>query len=648
MTAPNRQLFRGGCGWAAALLLALLAPWGAVLAVPPSPDSPGSAQPAETGHDGSVEVEEDTSWVRALLARIEEDWWRRDQALRQGDVTRAREIEEALLSFLAAEDIARAQPFAEAALVEAREAAPGDPATAVLQLRFAARLDPRLAAVPWEEGKIRLGGHQFRWDTVRAFARAVRLRFASWWNRYADLFLLGTSLYLGLLVAGALLVLLLLLRAGPLLVHEIEERLPAGWHPLWKSAIGWTLLLAPLGIQVLGAFALLAWAVVLAAVVGRAERRLLAGWLLVLALAVPASGLAWLLEGVAASPAARVAVASAEKAIRPDLIAELARLAELHPGDATWKTLLARLVASRHPEQAVRLLRQAAALAPGDARIRVLLGNVLFRVGKIHAAGVAYREALAIDPADPLAHVNLARVYLADFDFDRAEQEMAAARKLDPDLVDRLDKENPDGVTDPEITVSEVARQVLADEVVPGLRRVLRPDNPLTIAALAAFFLSIVVALRGRRLTARTCRRCGRVFCRRCAGSEALEQETCIPCQRLFREQEGLSPEARREQAARIDAWIRTRRRRNLLGRILWPGTGLLLDGRATPGFLLAWAWATLVLGTILAPRLVPLDACLVPWRPGIPWAAATVLFWIATQHRAFQPEDPAQRSRRR
>ncbi len=643
MIRQRRDGLHGRRRWVPAVLAACLA-WGLpAVAVPPGTGAGDGDAPAASAAGPGGE----TSWVHGLLARIEEDWWRRDRALRRGDVTAAREIEEALLSFLQAENIARAQPFAEAALLGAREALPDDPATAILQVRFAARLDPRLAAVPWEEGTIRLRGRQVRPETVRAFARAVYLRFASWWDRYADLFLLGSSAFLGALLAGTLLVLLLLVRAGPLLAHEIEERLPAGWHPLWKSAIAWTLLLAPVGVQVLGAFALLAWAVVLAAVVGRTERRLLAAWLLLLALAVPASGLAWLLEGVAASPAARVAVASAERAIRPDLIAELVRLAELHPRDPTWKTLLARVVAPRHPEQAVRLLRQAAALAPRDGRIRLLLGNVLFRVGKTHAAGVAYREALAIDPGDPLAHVNLARVYLADFEFDRAEAEMAAARRIDPALVDRLDRENPDGVADPEITVPEVARQVLADEVVPGLRRALRPDNPLTLAALGAFLLSIVVALRGRGLTARTCRRCGRVFCRRCAGSEALEQEVCIPCQRLFREQEGLSPEARREQAGRIDAWVRARRRRKLVTRLLWPGTGLILEGRAGSGFLLAWAWATLVLGTVLAPRLIPPDACLLPWRPGVPWAIVAVLFWIASQHRVFQPADPARRAGR-
>jgi len=51
-----------------------------------------------------------------------------------------------------------------------------------------------------------------------------------------------------------------------------------------------------------------------------------------------------------------------------------------------------------------------------------LLGNILFKVGDFQRALEAYDKALQMDPKDPMAHFNLACVYLALDDFSRSKE----------------------------------------------------------------------------------------------------------------------------------------------------------------------------------------------------------------------------------
>lgn len=63
--------------------------------------------------------------------------------------------------------------------------------------------------------------------------------------------------------------------------------------------------------------------------------------------------------------------------------------------------------------QARMRLNKAVEESPNDARLAILLGDVLFKLKKGEAAGDCYRRALAIEPANPLAHYRLG-LYLLD------------------------------------------------------------------------------------------------------------------------------------------------------------------------------------------------------------------------------------------
>ncbi len=57
--------------------------------------------------------------------------------------------------------------------------------------------------------------------------------------------------------------------------------------------------------------------------------------------------------------------------------------------------------------QARMRLTKAVELAPNDVRLMTLLGDALFKLNKGNAAADCYRKALAIEPANPIAHYRL-------------------------------------------------------------------------------------------------------------------------------------------------------------------------------------------------------------------------------------------------
>lgn len=577
-------------------------------------------------------------FISSLMRRVEESWMQRRTQVQRGDregaALRAKEITELLRD----EAIGRVEPMAEAAVLEAlREERAGHQEAAAESFRLARALDPQQPSAWWGEARA-LWRSGRSGAAISAGFTALRCRWGSFWRFYGDLVRLGLTAFLALLVAGMAALLVLLTVHGPRLVHSVEEHLPDSWHSAWRRAIGFLVLLSPLLLQVLGLFVFLPWAVALLPAAERKERRLIRTWLVLAALAVPVSGVIWVLAGVISSPAARVGIAAAEKSVRADLVAELNALAEAHPEDPTWKVLQARFLAPRHPDQALRLLRVAAEQAPGDARVKILLGNVFFRSGKPETSGVLYREALNIEPANFVALFNLARSRQVQMDFAGAEEALNRARQLSAKGVKRLESElTNDQVADPIWGIREVASQVMASEALPGIRRVVGVNNPATLAALAALLAGGLVTLRFRQIESRRCQRCGEAFCGRCVGEDRAA-ETCNACQQLFQKKEGLDPAARQAQAHKVDRRLRRLALGRNIAQFLWPGLALIHQGRTGLGFFEAASYAFGWLGFLLADAVLPDNAAVHLVAPGTPYLVLAGALWLLYQLPAFRP----------
>ncbi len=591
-------------------------------------------------------VVSEQSVVEPLLGRLESTWWQRYAFLESGDRSAASESTDELLGILADEKVQRLEALAGAAVAEGhRELAARRPTTAVESFRLARRLDPEHAAAFWGEARTQLQHKQWRSGFLLVVS-AVRAHWGSYWTRYALLANTAAILWTALVVASLLAIPVLLLKHGPLIVRAIDERLPARWHRSWRVAIGWGILLAPLVLQWLGAWTLLIWAVLLLVAASRRERTLLAAGLIALAATPAVVGALGLLTAVAASPAARVAAAAAERGLEPDQQSELELLVASHPNDAPWRALLARLVASRHPDRAVALMREAVELAPNDPRLRIALGNLLFRVGKLEAAGVHYREARDIDSTSVMALYNLWRVRSETFDFEEGEEALREARRLDVDTLRALEREaGEDDVADPVFEVSEMAGLILREEFDAGLGALFSLGNPVTLAALVALVLGLIGSMRFAPLDAVRCTSCGRAASQK--GGELSPDGTCTACSHLFSRREGLAPAAREEQMRRIDRHMMRVKRGRFLAQLLWPGLGLIHDGRTGLGFAASFVWVFFVSGAIFPQMLLPMHASSLLWRPGLCFAVLAVLFWLVAQLPFLRPQRPRPAGRR-
>lgn len=87
-------------------------------------------------------------------------------------------------------------------------------------------------------------------------------------------------------------------------------------------------------------------------------------------------------------------------------------------------------------QQACELYRQAVALAPQYPKAHVNLGIALEAMGDSPAAIRAYEQALAIDPAHPAANYNLGKLLHAHRDLLRAESLLTRALQSRPDFPD--------------------------------------------------------------------------------------------------------------------------------------------------------------------------------------------------------------------
>lgn len=137
---------------------------------------------------------------------------------------------------------------------------------------------------------------------------------------------------------------------------------------------------------------------------------------------------------------ARLAVTSGRIALllnrRDDLRAAVTRAAAIDPQDPNVKTLdnVVKGAIDGEVNAAIDGLRQAAALAPGDANIWNDIGLLEAERDAPVAAEEAFRRAIAEDPKSSIAYANLAIVLLDQDRADEAGSFIDKASSIDPSL----------------------------------------------------------------------------------------------------------------------------------------------------------------------------------------------------------------------
>jgi tetratricopeptide (TPR) repeat protein len=482
-------------------------------------------------------------------------------------------------------------------------------------------------------------------EAIGALLRTREARFAF----FSSLALWATIAFAA---AGLATVLILLVRCGPRLRHDLGERATRLFGPGSAAPFSLIVLGLPLAAGLGPVWLLLWWAVLVVPYAATRERVLVLAGLL-------ATGLG------------------------PFLLASLGRENVIRRSPLYVAAV--DLEEQREDGAAEDGLRQASAVFSEDPDVWFLLGMYAQRAGDTARAISSYDRAVAADPKDYRAYVNRGNVRFEEGDYAEASRDYAAAVERNPRAAEALynlsvtrgELYDFQGQADAmgraraisDSTVDDWSNRLTLSRVVPAAypearaRRRIESWNaqsksrslpghlpepgvlsafksPATIGPLAALAMALAWSWwRARRGMAAECVRCGRPFCDRCKhrGDPPL---FCTPCvhQEMRLESPGIEAQVELGREAR-----RRVRRRDAACRalsFLLPGTHSYFSERPLSGFALLFVFffslAAALIGWLffqirpLAPR--PL------WNPlTIAAAAAAIVFWAAANLSAWR-----------
>jgi tetratricopeptide (TPR) repeat protein len=449
-------------------------------------------------------------------------------------------------------------------------------------------------------------------DTGRGEANARDLLTVAW---------LAFSCLLGCTVA-----LVLVVRHGGLLLHDIQEALGPGRARAASLALFLLALLLPAATFQGWGWLPLWWMALLFAYLDWSERALAA---LLLASSVtfgPAVTSLELRLRTLQNPLYHAGLAAVEGVPDAADIGRLEQAAAADPHDRDLEYLLgaARKRSGRYDE-AADLYRRMLAEAPEDAFASNNLANIEFVRGGYDSALARYRAGTRSPSPDVAAtsYYNLSLAYLQKFDYQAYNEARSNADRLARSLVARYDRWRYDTGDYAVVDLGLGREQVWAKFAGAGsgvaVRNVVGGSPPLPQAGallaatanrllaalvLVPFVLVVVGRVRGPKALTLHCARCGTAFCRRCQLGAASSGQ-CSQCYHLFVVRDGVSGPARNRKMAEVQEAESRRQRVFRALCVVAPGAGHLYSGRTLVGAPLLVAWYAVV-ALVAAARFVP------------------------------------------
>lgn len=539
---------------------------------------------------------------------LSDSWVGVQQALSANDKAVLAERVRELRAAAQEADARRLTPYARA-LVAWAQAHPGAVGDAALDQ--AIRLDPWLASASFLQSKLDWGRH--------SYFKAVRHYAHGWVSIFRDVltrrrFLLSTGPWL-LLSLGVALLVGIILQGVRFIAHIGHDAFELGQLLFSRpNAIVFAVvvLLLPL-FGGLGPVWLAGWLFALSLpYVTPARRRGSAVFWLLLVAVVPGLEL-WQSVGVRRMPIMERAVVMLEE--RQVNLTTLQEFADLEPHldrSESYHLVLGSLLCLHSDTLSARIeFQRAAIIADKDPRPLVFLGNLAYRDGNFPEAIQDYSAALEVDSRYVLAYYDLSFAYDQAYRFREADEMRGRARRLGSDeLLRKMGRSGSTMVVDPPVgreQVAEIAREVPPQEwsaaglASPRLEPVRWFLKPFPLSLLATGLLGFLAyPIRKRWLwTARSCTRCGKIFCRKC--KSATESDAyCSQCISVFLKRDVVAIDA---QATKLDQIRRWERRSSIARRglaILVPGGGLVFSGRWASGMAYTFVAALSVLGLVV------------------------------------------------
>ncbi|HET7434701.1 MAG TPA: tetratricopeptide repeat protein [Thermoanaerobaculia bacterium] len=559
-----------------------------------------------------------TAGVRAQTLAPRDIWPAAASSAREGDLESAEKRMTELVTAGRNNGIKTYPVYAAASAGFAREVQKaGKPDVADWARKAAERLDPKAPAVIFSNAD---GAAEHR-EWAKAIPLALR-GFVSVLANYrtnvlgrADLTIVAV---LALLLTATIFAISLFMRYGRSMAHDFREFLSARFRGGSVTVLAFALLFLPIFLWLGPLWLAFYWFIIFFGYATAGERVLTIVLLLLLAVAPLALDAAahWI-AGVD-SPVVRAAISSSEQSYNPDALRRLQEVTSVAPDNAMLQVLLGNLQTFEgNDDQAAVHYRRAIELNKAYAGAHVNLGNLHFMNNEFQAAITEYEEAQRLDPKLAIAFYNNSVASGETYKFDQQAAMLEKARNAARDQVERLTRNPPPQkvvmyhppLAEAWRTEASLAKRGTTGSIF-GMYSSIEPAstvvNPVTLGALVSLLLAVFIWLKRRRAGyAGACIKCGRTFCYRC--KSARESTTyCTQCIHIYLKRDGVSLDTKRKKLEEVTDYHSGAIKRNRLFATFLPGSAQMLEGRTASGAIGVFLFALFVAVAILVGRLAP------------------------------------------
>ncbi len=555
-------------------------------------------------------------------------WQLRKQLLEQGKDALADKKVEELLQARVDHGLRNLSPLANGLLREAWDvAAKGQVDRAVALARVAETLapdvpEPNLALARLHvTGRLQIGsalGEALK-GLRKVFLHPLRVR-----RLVGEVVL---RLLLAFLLTVGLFAVVLWVRYGRMLGHDIQDLLPAGASAAQAGVLLALAALAPLLLGLPVAATVVLWLVALFGYQRGTERLL--SLLTVAALA----SLPWTLRGADRFLRHTGDVGEALFLANHDLAdaATLRKLEDLVEGGKADAEVLftAGLVDKREGRLYRAEERLKAAFEKSGRRLSaalVNLGNVYLAGNRLSEAAQAYDRAAELAPGLASVHFNRSKLYQARGDAeDKVSRALTTALALDEARVEAFQQHQVTSlnryVLDETLSRGRIlarllqaprGTETLGPFLWPLLAGGIRPGDAPMLGGIGLVLLVLMWLLQGRLRFASPCGRCGAPVCVRCSPGIG-RTGNCTDCYDVFHRAERVQPRDRQRRELAVRAFKSRRRSSSMLLTLALTGAGHLLVGRPLRGA------AFLVVFFLFVSSLVAWEGLLRPLSPAFP-----------------------------
>lgn len=557
--------------------------------------------------------------AQASVATLEDVWLESLRLATTGDLAGATENLERVKQISQQLGVRYFPLYAKSAAGLARQASlEGNEALETWAVDAARQLDPASPEVSFVLADIARGDRN--WGAVaRHLAEGLRhllVEYSASMTARSDLLI---AVSVAILLAACATAMLLTIRYGRQIIHDLRETLSRKFSPGVSTVIAFAVFFLPIFLWLHPIWLMPYWFVLVFAYCSMRER-ILIGLLLVAVAATPLAA-AWSAYRMAGL---RTSVVQASELVHrnaydPEVSARLSELLLVMPEEPRLHLLSGNIALIEGNEaQALLHYQRAAELDDSFAGAHLNIGNIHFLNGDFPAATVQYERAASLQPDLVAAYFNASVVAGESFNFERQAQQLDQAKEAGRSETDAL-LQNPPArkVHVYRLPFGEVWNLVRDTSNTAGTRELFgnyaRFDpvasmiHPLTVGAILALIAGLILSLSRRANgVAGSCVKCGRTFCHRCKSSR--ESATyCTQCIHIYIKRDGVLAEAKQRKLGEVQDYHRGRlRNRKILSTFL-PGAGSLMEGAPWVGAITLVLFMVFLSIAFFTGRLAPI-----------------------------------------